>query len=193
MLLKISFTTNCQDSSFWISDPMWGLEWSCAELWYWLQRGPCRLGYSRAELNAEGKRIMKYEQAFDFLLGNTCFKKHDNHLMYILGNAASDWLHPVLQKYVQTCLGHEADNLVREVHLQHQLLVHLLSKSLEAQGCSNKLLLPESFDLHVIAAAGVAHATTEEIWTSLKSGLLKTSKKFCSATKRHRWRKETWW
>lgn len=48
------------------------------------------LGYGRPEPDAEGERILEYSLAYDLLLGNTCFKKRDNHLiMYKSGNAAT--------------------------------------------------------------------------------------------------------
>lgn len=34
---------------------------------------------------------------------------------------------------------------------------------------------------------------TEEIWASLKSGLLKIPEDVCGTTKPYQWQKETWW
>ena len=42
------------------------------------------------------------------------------------------------------------------------------------------------FNLHVSASAVVADAATEDIWNSIKTGLLST-------TRPHRWRRGTWW
>ena len=39
-------------------------------------------------------------------------------------------------------------------------------------------------------SAGVADATTEDIW---KTGLLKTTEEGCGTTWHHGWRRETWW
>lgn len=48
------------------------------------------LGYGWPEPDAEGERILEYTLAYDLLLGNTCFKKNDSHLiMYKSGNAAT--------------------------------------------------------------------------------------------------------
>ena len=45
------------------------------------------LGYGRPEPDVE---ILEYAQAFDLLLGNTCFKQRDSHLIrYKSGNAAT--------------------------------------------------------------------------------------------------------
>ena len=51
----------------------------------------------------------------------------------------------------------------------------------------------EVFSLHVSASAGVPEAATEDIWSNIKTGLLKTTEKVCGTTRPHRWRRETWW
>ena len=46
--------------------------------------------YGRYEPYVEGERTLEYALAFDLLLGNTCFKKRDSHLItYKSGNAAT--------------------------------------------------------------------------------------------------------
>ena len=46
--------------------------------------------YGRRETDVEGERILEYALAFDLLLGNTFFKKHDSHLItYKSGNIAT--------------------------------------------------------------------------------------------------------
>ena len=48
------------------------------------------MGYGRPEPDVEGERILEYALAFDLLLGNTCLKKHDSHLItYKSGNIAT--------------------------------------------------------------------------------------------------------
>lgn len=63
---------------------MWGLEQSCGELWY-LASETCMADWAMAGQtpNAMGERIMQYMLAFDLLLGNTRFKKRNNHLVHI--------------------------------------------------------------------------------------------------------------
>ena len=47
------------------------------------------MGYGRPEPDVEGERILEYALAFDLLLGNTCLKKSDSHLItYKSGNIA---------------------------------------------------------------------------------------------------------
>ena len=48
------------------------------------------MGYGRPEPDAEGERILEYALAFNLLLGNTCLKKRDSHLItYKSGNIAT--------------------------------------------------------------------------------------------------------
>ena len=48
------------------------------------------MGYGRLKPDVEGERILEYALAFDLLLGNTCFKKRDSHLItYKSGNIAT--------------------------------------------------------------------------------------------------------
>ena len=48
------------------------------------------MGYDRPVPDVEGERILEYALAFDLLLGNTCFKKRDSHLItYKSGNIAT--------------------------------------------------------------------------------------------------------
>ena len=48
------------------------------------------MGYGRPETDVEGERILEYTLALDLLLGNTCFKKRDHHLItYKSGNIAT--------------------------------------------------------------------------------------------------------
>ena len=49
------------------------------------------MGYGRPEPDVEGERTLDYALAFDLLLGNTCFKKRDSHLItYKLGVGAGE-------------------------------------------------------------------------------------------------------
>ena len=57
------------------------------------------MGYGRPEPDVEGERILEYALAFDLLLGNTCLKERDSHLItYKSGNillhSHTDRLHP---------------------------------------------------------------------------------------------------
>ena len=48
------------------------------------------MGYGRPEPDVVGERILEYALAFELLLGNTCFKKRDSHLItYKSGNIAT--------------------------------------------------------------------------------------------------------
>ena len=48
------------------------------------------MGYGRPEPDVEDEMIIEYALTFDLLMGNTCFKKRDSHLItYKSGNAAT--------------------------------------------------------------------------------------------------------
>ena len=48
------------------------------------------MGYGRPEPDIEDEMIIEYALTFDLLMGNTCFKKRDSHLItYKSGNAAT--------------------------------------------------------------------------------------------------------
>ena len=43
------------------------------------------------------------------------------------------------------------------------------------------------------APSNASGSGAEEIWEKLKSSLLKAADNVCGSTKKHQWRKETWW
>ena len=165
--------------------------------------------YGRPEPDIEGERILEYALAFNLLLGNTCFKKHDNHFItYKSGNIATQ-IDFIL--FCRTMRRFVTDVKVipgEEVALQHQLLVcdmridvppkskrkftpHLKVWKLKDPQTSNHF--QEVFNLHVSTSAGVADGATEDIWNNIKTGLLKTTEEVCGTTWPHCWRRETWW
>ena len=166
------------------------------------------MGYGRSESDVEGERILEYALAFDMLLGNTCFKKRDGHLItYKSGNAATQIdfiLFPrAMRKLVtvaKVITGEEValhQQLVCEIRLdvppkpKHKFTPRLKVRKLTDPQRRNHF--QEVFKLHVSASAGVPDAATEDIWNNLKTGLLKTTEEVCGTTRPHRWRHETWW
>ena len=50
------------------------------------------------------------------------------------------------------------------------------------------------FNLHMSTSTCLADGATEDIWNSIKTGLLKTTEEVCGTTRPQRWRCETlWW
>ena len=45
-------------------------------------------GFGKPEPDVEGERIMEFALAHELLLGNTCFKKRDDHLITYRSGAA---------------------------------------------------------------------------------------------------------
>ena len=169
------------------------------------------MGYGRPKPDVEGERILEYALAFDLLLGSTCFKKRDSHLItYKSGNI------PTQLDFILFC--RTMRNLVTDCHrkvipgeevaLQHQLLV--CEMRIDVPPKSKRKFTPrlkvwklkdpqtsnhfqEVFNLHVSTSAGVADGATEDIWNNIKTGLLKTTEEVCGTTRSHRWLLETWW
>ena len=82
------------------------------------------IGYGRLEPYVEGDRTLEYALAFNLLLGNTCSKEHDSHLItYKLGKVATQidfiFIHKTMHKLVTDVKVIPGE----EVALQHQLLV----------------------------------------------------------------------
>ena len=81
-------TAGIPASEFLIPCEDWNGHVGCAGTRYREVHGG--MGYGRSESDVEGERILEYALAFDLLLGNTCFKKRDSHLIsYKSGNIAT--------------------------------------------------------------------------------------------------------
>ncbi|XP_048751738.2 craniofacial development protein 2-like [Ostrea edulis] len=141
------------------------------------------LGYGRLDPDTEGERIQEYALAHNFLLGNTCFRKWDSHLItYKSGNTAT---HIDFILFRKTMHRHVTDEVLpgEEVALQHQLLVcdirsampsktkrkfspHLkVWKLKDPETCSR---FQEVFSEHMLASESDANSITEEVWASSK-------------------------
>ena len=174
---------------------------------YWEVHGG--MGYGRPEPDVEGVRILEYALAFDLLLGNTCFKKHGSHLItYKSGNIAMQIDFIFFRRTMRKLVTDVKVIPGEEVALQHQLLVCDMRIDVPPKlkrkftPCLKvwKLKDPQTsnhfqkvFNLHVSTSAGVADEATEDIWSNIKTGLLKTTEEECGTTRPHRWRRETWW
>ena len=168
------------------------------------------MGYGRLEPDVEGERILEYALAFDLLLGNTCFKKHDSHLItYKSGNIATQIDFILFRRTMRKLVTDVKVISGEEVALQHQLLVcdmridvppkskHKFTPCLKVWKLKDPQTsnhFQEVFNLHVSTSAGVAEGATEDIWNNIKTGLFKTTEEVCGTTRPHRWRREKlWW
>ena len=147
------------------------------------------MGYGRSEPDVEGERILEYALAFDLLLGNTCFKKRDSHLItYKSGNAATQIDFILFPRAMRKLVTDVKVIPGEEVALQHQLLVCDMKFDVPPKPKRKftprlkvwKLIDPqrrnhfqEVFKLHVSASAGVPDAATEDIWNNLKTAFSK--------------------
>ena len=161
------------------------------------------MGYGRPEPDVEGERTLEYALAFDLLLGSTCFKKHDSHLItYKSGNIATQIDFILFRRTMRKLITDVKVIPGKEVALQHQLLVCDMRIDMPPKAKRKfkvwKLKDPQTsshfqevLNLHVSTYAGVAD---EDIWNNIKTGLLKTSEEVCDTTWPHHWHCETgWW
>ena len=82
------------------------------------------IGCGRPEADVDGERTLEYALAFDLLLGNTCFKKRDSHLItYKSGNIATQIDFILFYRTMRKLVTDVKVIPVKEVALQHQLLV----------------------------------------------------------------------
>ena len=165
------------------------------------------MGYGRPEPDFEGEIILKYALAFDLLLGNTCFKKYDSHLITYKSGNATILIDFILFPRAMRKLVTDVKFIPGEqVALQHQLLlcdmrfdvppkpkrkVTPLLKVWKTTDPQRRNHFQEVFNLQVSASAGVLEAATEDIWNNIKTGLLKTTEDVCGTTRPHRWHRET--
>ena len=147
------------------------------------------MGYGRPEPDVEGERILEYALAFDLLLGNTCFKKRDSHLItYKSGNTGTQIDFILLRRTMRKLVTDVKVIPGEEVALQHQLLVCNMRFDVPPKSkCTPRLKVwklkdsqtsnhfQEVFNLHVSTSAGVADGATGDIWNNIKTGLLKTT------------------
>ena len=163
--------------------------------------------YGKPDPDSEGERILEYALAYDLILCNTCFKKLDSHFITYRSSNTATQIDFVLFKKSLRKLAMDVKVIPgEEVALQHQLLVcdmminmpsqikHKFNtrpkvwKLRDPQTCSR---FQEVFKAHTVEKKEAT--TTEEIWSKLKTGLLKTTEEMCGTTKPLRWRRETWW
>ena len=150
------------------------------------------MGYGRPKPDVEGERILEYALAFDLLLGNTCFKKRDSHLITY---TQIDFI--LFRRTMRKLITGVKVIPGEEVALQHQLLV--CDMRIDVPPKSKRKFTPclkvwklkdpqtsshfqEVFNLHVCTSAGVADGVTEDIWNNIKTGLLKTTEEVCGTT-----------
>jgi hypothetical protein len=143
-------------------------------------------GYGKPEPNVEGERILEFALANDLILGNTCFKKPDKHLItYRSGDAATQIDFILFRKSMRNLVLDVKVIPGEEIALQHQLLVcdinlqvpprrkHQTAPRLKLwklKNASTSASFHEAFNMHVSASAYDPDATSDVIWSTLKEG-----------------------
>ena len=142
-------------------------------------------GFGKPEPDAEGERILEFAISHNLMLGNTCFRKRDSHLItYRSGPATTQIDFILFRKSVRRYIKDVKVIPGEEVALQHQLLVcdfliHLSRKTKQKfvpRLRTWKLkdpLVSESFkeEFSRCIEGHNGSASTEEIWNELKRSL----------------------
>ena len=97
------------------------------------------MGYGRTEPDVEGERILEYALAFDLLLGNTCFKKRDSHLItYKSGNIATQTDFILFRRTMRKLVTDAAPSFEYHVHLRCQSKSQILEEIKSAKARHDK-------------------------------------------------------
>ncbi len=165
-------------------------------------------GHGWGTRNAEGERVLEFAESCGMLVGNTCFQKRPSHLItYTSGGASTQIDYVLLKRSFRKWVRDVKVIPGEEIAPQHHLLVcdfradipPMPKKNFSPRLRSWRLNDPEAqSEFHEAFIAEISTDTassgaTEEIWGKLKSSLLKVAEGVCGFTKKHRWRKETWW
>ena len=130
---------DCQDPSIPCGD--WNGHVGHAGTGYREVHGGMR--YGRLESDVERDRILENTLAFDLLLGNTCLKKCDSHLItYKSGNIATQIDFILFRRTMRKLVTDVKVIPVKEVALQHQLLVNVCDMRTDVPPKSKRKFTP---------------------------------------------------
>ncbi|XP_014675122.1 PREDICTED: craniofacial development protein 2-like [Priapulus caudatus] len=162
-------------------------------------------GYGLGVRNVEGDRILEFAVANDVVMGNACFKKRKCHLVTYQSGGISTQINYILFRCnlrklivnVKTIPGEECAT-------QHCLLV--CDIKVDIPSLPKRKFVPrlkicklkdpvtrQKFRVAFTQRTVDANAVTTEKWANSKSGLLGATEVVCGQSKKHQWRKQTWW
>ena len=167
-------------------------------------------GRGFGERNAEGERVLEFAFANDLVVGNTCFKKKESHLItYNSGNHRTQIDLILYRKSFHKVVTDVKVIPNEECVQQHNLVVcdfnvHIpkakkrkFSPRIRTWKLRDRGVAAE-FRVTFTDKVGSAHGdkasnSVEEMWARLKDPLLATATEVCGLSKNHQWKRETWW
>ena len=170
-------------------------------------------GFGYGKRNQEGERILEFAVAHDLIIGNTLFMKRDSHLItFDSGGSNPNYTQIDYFLFRRSMRNHLKNVKVIpgvECLTQHRLLVcdfkitllpkpkrkftpRLKTWKLKDPACAAKFEAAFS-DKAGADAVDSQKQTTEEIWSRLKGSLNSAAVEVCGYSKKHQWKKETWW
>ena len=162
-------------------------------------------GHGWGVRNAEGERVLEFAVANDLIVCNTWFMKRASHrITYQSGDSSTQVDYIMYRKSLRRHVVNAKVIPGEEAATQHKLLVCDIKvvvppqpkskfvprvKTWKLRDALKQAEFQDSFTRNVNETA----TTTEELWATLKSGLLNSAEQVCGLSKEHRWRKQTWW
>jgi hypothetical protein len=163
-------------------------------------------GYGFGVRNTEGERILEFAMANSLVVGNSWFLKKDNHLITYDTKGAKTQVDYILLKRrdlkrvknIKVIPGEECAT-------QHRLLVcdflvmicpearRKFQPKVRTWKLKDQEVQKKFQKAFVETIRDYQAADVEECWRQFKEGLLSSANSVCGHTKKHIWRKETWW
>ena len=160
--------------------------------------------------NVEGERLLEFALANDLVVENTCFRKRVSNLVtYSSSNHSTQIDYIIFRKSFRKAVNDVKVIPTEECIQQHNLLICDFTVCIPSAKkckfthhiCTWKLRDPavskdfqDTFKDKVAALAAVESADdVEDMWSKLKTPLLQTASDVCGLSKKHQWKRETWW
>ena len=178
-------------------------------------------GHGYGIRNSDGERILEFATANGLRIGNTWFKKRNSHLITYSSGGCSTQLDYILYRKsfsravsnVKVIAGYPEKELVKQHHLVVcDFTVHTPSakkrkftprlKTWKLRDPQTASLFEEAFRKNMLSnitspvsetANDKPSNVVEAAWTNLKGPLLAAAAEVCGITKKHQWKRETWW
>ena len=164
-------------------------------------------GFGYGQRNEEGERILEFATAHDLVIGNSLFKKPENHLVTYQSGGHHSQIDYIL---LRSCDMKHTRNIKvinsEECVSQHRLLVCDVSlkfsppkrrqyapklRTWKLRDQSHRSEYTSEMEKALLSASPTD--SVEDTWQTLKSTILTTAEKVCGWTKKGPPRKQTWW
>ena len=163
-------------------------------------------GHAVGRRNDEGERLLEFAMANDLVVGNSVFEKRPKHLVtYQSGEVTTQIDYLLYRRSFRRHVTNVKVILGEECASQHRLVVGDFTitaprqkkqkfvprvKLWRLKNPAIKAELAEAFEAKV---QDTDATSVEERWSTLKDSLQQAAEQVCGISKKHQWRKQTWW